>query len=253
MPDEVTTVSDISKDQSAMETKGKVHNHFEEHEDVSLMDRLGPGRGTNPGGIFKDHKTGEVLYVKLYRDSSQSSCEFIANKIYQILGAPVLEGSLAPNGDQIAYVTPYHEDLRKLPEERRVEAQKYFVAAAYLMDNDMVGIGPENPYGNLLVDKNGNFVLVDHGAALLFHGLIGRKEPTLLTDRMVSEINTMRMSRYNPRSKPIFESITRKEIERQAAEIILKITPEVIDEVVGASMLPDKDKEVVRNLLINRK
>lgn len=216
------------------------------------MEHIEEFMGTNSGGVFMDRKTGEFLYAKCYLDASQSSCEFIANKIYQAAGVPVLDGFLVKSAASIAYATPFKKDLRILPEKKRIKAQKIFIAACYLLDWDAVGTGPEDPYGNLREDGNGNLVLLDHGGSLLFRGLNGRKSLDEIAIIDVPEIDSMR-SDINPLSQEVFSGISDEEIKRQVVLLVTNVTPELINQVVDQSLIKEPEGRFIKELLIKRR
>lgn len=82
---------------------------------------------------------------------------------------------------------------------------------------------------------------------------MGRKEANWIADKHVLELNTMRSSYFNPKSKAIFGSITKDEVKMQVAELVEKVTPEVIEKVLAASMLPAREEQQVRSILLNRR
>ncbi len=224
---------------------------------VTTMEKVGHQMGTNLGGVYKDRETGLDYYIKRYSDRSQASCEWIANRIYKASGAPVLTGVLIPDGDSIAYATLFRQDFRKLPPERRKEAQSVFVAACYLLDWDAIGVGPENPYGNLQVDNQGQFQLVDHGGSLLFRGMhrygkSTRKNPSDLNPSAVGELESMRTG-INPISQEIFQGINPGEIRKQAHMLIQQVTPEFINSIVDQSGMNSVDARQVKDLLVGRR
>lgn len=228
-----------------------IDNGLETYGSVQDMEKIGDSKGTNEGGIYIDKKTNETLYVKRYEDQAQASCEFIANRIYEATGAPVFHGNLVGDEEGVAYATKYKADLRKLPEYKRAEAQKFFVASAYLMDWDAVGTGPESPFGNLQESNNGELALVDHGGSLLFSGLKGRKPADALNIE-VTELDTMRSS-INPLSKEVFEGISEAEMKRQAEVLVNTVSDSFIEQLIAESRLPRGDSEIVKTLLIKRR
>lgn len=221
-------------------------------KNVDAMEKISERLGTNPGGIFRDRKTGKKLYIKQYEDPEQAGCEFIANQIYKLLGAPVLNGILLDKESSPAYATEYQPDFRDLPKERRNEAKKFFVAIAYLADWDAVGTGPEHPYGNLQVNDKGELILIDHGGSLLFRGLQGRKDLKKLVSHDIPEINSMR-SNLNPLSKAIFGDITEDEISSQVKTLVEKLDDNRIREIVEEAGLSISTQKTVLNLLIGRR
>jgi len=211
--------------------------------------------GTNNGGVAVDSISGEILYAKEYRDAAQAGCEFIANRIYALMGVPVLRGVLIKNDERYAYATPYDQNLTKLPANRRKEVSSYLLVAAYLKDYDMVGIGPENPYGNLLQNKEGKIIILDHGAALLFRGLTGRKSKSWIEEQNVETVDLMRDPdvQYGKfkRSADVFGDVTDFELRSQAEAILKTITSAIIYEIVDASGLNENDKKVVIKILLD--
>lgn len=219
-------------------------------EPVEKLKMIKYSKGTNPGGVYIDSQ-GRELYVKRYSDPVQSACEFIANKIYAIGGVSVLHGDLIRDREKIAYITPYQRDFSNLSPDRRHLAKEIFVLSAFLLDWDAVGTGPENPYGNLQQNSNGKFFLVDHGGALLYRGLSGRKPSASLSFNYVPELRTLRTS-INPRAQAIFGTISDLEIKNQIESLINRVSDDSIRIIIKASMLGDESK-FVEQLLISRK
>lgn len=211
--------------------------------------------GTNNGGVAIDSKSQEILYAKEYRDAAQAGCEFIANRIYALMGVPVLRGVLIKNDLEYAYATPYDQNLTKLPADRRKEVSGFLLVAAYLKDYDIVGIGPENPYGNLMQNKEGKIIILDHGAALLFRGLTGRKSRLWIEEKNVETVDLMRdpNAQYGKfkRSADVFGNVTDIELRNQADVLLNTITSTIIYEIADASGLNENDKKDVIKLLLD--
>lgn len=233
----------------------EISNGYDKFGDVSTMRQIREKMGTNKGGVFEDSETETELYVKRYGDPLQTSCEFIANRIYALAGVRVPRGYVIKDGDSIAYATEFNRNLRELTSYRRGDARQLFVPAAYLLDWDAVGTGQEHPYGNLQEDRDtGDMMVVDHGGALFFKGLTGRKSDDSLQTARIAELDTLR-SDVNPLSKAIFENLTEEEITQQARKLTEALRDDgLIKEIVAQSRIEDPATvDAMINLLIKRR
>lgn len=226
-------------------------DYFSNFSDLKF---LSSSFGTNMGGIAYDSKTDETLYVKKYFDSAQASCEFVANRLYALMEVPVLRGVLIKSQDGFAYATPYNDRLKKLLPDKRKIITSYLLVAAYLKDYDIVGIGPENPFGNLMEDENGRVIIIDHGASLLFRGLTGRKSDSWTNEQNVETVDLMRDPNTQhgkfKRSADVFGDITDFDLVEQAANLINKITKTEIEIIINNSGLEKDDREKVEKILV---
>lgn len=176
--------------------------------DTAHFKSIGLSKGTMPGGFKVDPATGAEWYVKQAPNLEQAKNEKLTAELYKLFGVPVADVHLTTvggkpgiasrkiEGQQLSQVeTPYHE-IQDLHENYPIHA--------LLANHDAVGTGPENPLGNIIVDKNGRAHVIDTGGGLTYKGT-GSKKAEFTPE--VPELDTMRDPQYSHLSAQVFGGV----------------------------------------------
>lgn len=135
--------------------------------------QTGPAKGSNPGGSYKDPKTGDKWYVKRYANKDQAAAEQISNAVYRKLGATVPTSVLGDGGQ---FATKWEGGRQTLgsagiDKETANKILDHYAADAFLANWDAVGTG----HDNVLVADGKNPLRVDQGGTLTFRAQGGLK------------------------------------------------------------------------------
>lgn len=200
--------------------------------DISNIEMNGPNKGTNPGGFAVDKLTGEQLYVKHPPNEDAANNEMLVAQMYGLTGIPVADIKLGKGmkptivskivpGEQLSKADP--EDYAKLKHLR-----SNMVVDAWLRNWDSVGIGPENPFGNIMF-HDGVATRIDTGGGLRYRGSGSLKQNEFgKNEYVIDDINRMR---DGERSGIIFGEVTDDEL-KEGAQRVANVPPEKIFELV---------------------
>jgi len=194
--------------------------------------KISEAKGSNPGGIYEDPKTGERFYVKFPKSTLHGENEALASAIYEELGVrsvKVEQGEL--DGKPVTYtrmIDGAKSDLKdKLSDKFYMkQLQEGFAVDALLANWDVAGL----EYDNVVSDAEGLPVRVDPGGALLF-----RAQGTPKTDDQFNE------------NVPELDTFTDKNSSRPAAKIFSSMTAS--EKLDSAVKLSDLDDDVIDNLV----
>ena len=179
--------------------------------------QIGPQRGSNPGGLYRDTDTGEQWYIKTPPSAEHARNEVLAARLYQLAGADVPELRLTVLNGQPAVASRIVDDLVKAKTGKALAkvagAQDYFAVDAWLANWDVAGAS----FDNLLV-KGGKAVRVDTGGALRFRAQGGLKGKAW--GDTVAELDSLRASSTNPQTATVFGSMTREQLQDSARRLL---------------------------------
>lgn len=214
------------------------------YTDVTDWEHFGDTLGTNPGGFARDPKTGLEYYLKHPVSDDAAKNEMLAAKIYQLAGAPVADVSLARAtngklaiaskvvpGKQLSKYHGKYGDLEGLHDN--------VVLDAWLKNWDSVGIGPENPLGNVMW-KDGKAVRIDTGGALRYRGR-GELKKNPYGGDVIQDLE--RMLEPTSKSGQIFHGISVGDLER-GAERVAKVSDKDLAELVSKFGPDDFDEQM---------
>lgn len=153
------------------------------HFDHDEFERVGPQKGTNPGGTYRHKVTGEHHYIKypqaerrffpseeaaIAHQDKHARNEVLASHLYKRAGVPAAETKLVKRGNVTGVASKIVQGAKENPSAIRSGKPKGighgFGADAWLGNYDSVGYD----HDNMLVHPRGHVVRIDHGAALKF-------------------------------------------------------------------------------------
>ena len=210
--------------------------------------QIGPQRGSNPGGLYRDTETGQTWYVKTPPTLAHAQNEVLAAKLYQAAGVNVPELRLTTLNGQPAVASRIVDDLAKLGPDDLAKAQgvrEGFVADAWLANWDVVGA----TFDNLLV-RGGVAYRVDTGGALLFRAQ-GAAKGASFGDN-VTELKTFLDAAKNPNTARVFAGMTQQQLEA-GAKGVLAISDDAIRALVKQHGPAGELGDVLASRLIARK
>lgn len=189
--------------------------------------QIGPQRGSNPGGLYRDTDTGETWYIKTPPSAEHARNEVLAARLYQLAGADVPELRLTVLNGQPAVASRIVDDLAKAtPADlaKTAGALDHFATDAWLGNWDVVGA----TFDNLLV-KGGKAVRVDTGGALRFRAQGGLKGQAW--GNTVPELDSLRDAGLNPQAAKVFGKISSEQMKASATRLV-NIDRNAIDRLV---------------------
>lgn len=178
--------------------------------------QVGPQRGSNPGGLYRDTDTGETWYIKTPPSAEHARNEVLAAKLYQLAGADVPELRLTTLGGQPAVASRIVDDLVKTDGKtlaKTAGATDHFATDAWLANWDVAGA----TFDNLLV-KAGKAMRVDTGGALRFRAQGGLKGQAF--GNVVKELDSLRSSATNAQTAAVFGKMTQAELNASAQRLL---------------------------------
>ena len=159
-----------------------------------------PG-GSSPGGIYQN-KEGEKFLIKMYDDPDQVVNEIIANRFYRVLDITVPAMQIIKDGDKLYLGSPYIENLQTkgntpLGPSGINQLGQIYPAAAFIQDNDVVGIDVSNIQFTKQSANTGKLfgaIPIDHGGAFFFKAMGDKKGYTGDADALDSFLD----AKYDP-------------------------------------------------------
>lgn len=225
--------------------------------DFSNFEKVSGPLGSNPGGVYKDPKTGEQYYVKI-QDKDRGNNERLASAIYKEAGLGSLEvkdGTL--DGKPITY-TEWKEGLTPLfgpkandlgyskRQEALDSAKDGYLIDAWIANWDIVGEGRDN----ISTDGDSNPIRLDAGGALLYRARGSRKGSAFGNE--VVELETFKDS-SNTAELMYGNMYLFPRAERNSYEKLKAISPDRIDQLVDQYISnPDDNKELKDKLKARR-
>ena len=240
-----------------VELESKSDTADQDSIDFSSFEKVSGPLGSNPGGVYKDPKTGEQYYVKI-QDEDRGNNERLASAIYKEAGLGSLEvkdGTL--DGNPVTY-TEWRENLiplfgsqsDKLRFTERQDAldtaRDGYLIDAWIANWDIVGEGLDN----ISADKDGNPVRLDAGGALLYRARGSKKGDSFGNE--VVELDTFR-DPSNTAERMYGSMYLFPRAERESYEKLKAITPERIDQLVDQYISNSSDNQELKNKLKARR
>jgi hypothetical protein len=216
--------------------------------DFSAFEKVSEKLGSNPGGIYKDPKTGKQYYVKI-QDKDRGNNEALGSALYREAGLDILKvdhGTL--NGEPVTYtewregLTPISKSIGSIDPDSPV--MDGFAVDAWLANWDVVGTG----YDNLSFDKDGNPVRLDSGGSLLYRAR-GARKGEAFGDK-VGELDTFRDTSNT--TGELYKDISPSALQRSVKKLEA-ITPERIDELVDEYISNPADNAELKEKLKARR
>lgn len=205
--------------------------------DIGCMERVGGQLGTNPAGIYRD-SDGQRYYVKILETPMHARNEFLAAKLYQLAGAPVLNylHSIDPCQIVTCWVELDKKNISQFSESERRQAQRWFAVHAWTANWDAAGFDGDNQGV-----ANGQVLTLDVGGALEFRAYGDPKGKAFGTS--VEELNVLRNDPNNPHAIKLFSDMTPEQLH-DSIQSVIKIPDEKINDVIiengGSKKLVDK-------------
>lgn len=178
--------------------------------------QIGPQRGSNPGGLYRDSDTGEAWYIKVPASVEQARNEVLAARLYQLAGADVPELRLTTLNGKPAVASRIVDDLVKVDGKalaKAAGARDHFATDAWLANWDVAGA----TFDNLLL-KGGKAFRVDTGGALRFRAQGGAKGAAW--GDTVAELDSLRNKATNPQTAAIFGGMGREQMQDSARRVL---------------------------------
>jgi hypothetical protein len=194
--------------------------------DTAAMQKVGRQMGSNPGGLYED-KNGRRFYVKRLETPAHALNEFLAAKLYQLAGAPVLTYVRTKEPNQVATVFAglAKKHVPHLSASERRQAQRWLGVHAWTANWDAAGFDGDNQG---VVD--GVVTTLDVGGALEFRAQGDPKGKAFGT--CVNEIDTLRSDPDNPYAVRLFGDMSPAGIN-EAIAVVTRIPDDEIRRVIG--------------------
>lgn len=216
----------------------------------AALTQIGPQRGSNPGGLFKDTDTGVDWYIKQPSNPDVARNEVLAAKLYELAGVDVPELHLITFNGVESIASRIVDGLAKGSAADLAKAAGTadgFVVDAWLANWDVIGLG----YDNLLL-KGARAFRVDTGGALRYRAQGGLKGAAWGDD--VPELESLRDPSLNRQAQSVFGNLTADQIEASAVRV-LSVTEDQIRQVVKSygPTDPAENAALVSRLIARRK
>lgn len=189
--------------------------------------QIGEQAGSNPGGKFKDDKGGE-WYVKFPADADIAKNEFLADKLYELLGVAGPKSFIVSRGGKIGVAHKW-VNLKKSNASglSKLDGSKAALPIdAWLANWDVVGAA----HDNLQVGPDGKAFRVDAGGSLLYRAQGGPKGAAFGND--VTELESMQDAKTNPQAASVFAGTTKADMAWGLGQLA-KLKPSQIESLVG--------------------
>jgi hypothetical protein len=198
--------------------------------DISKWKKVSGNKGSNPGGQYLDEK-GDTHYVKLQKSNDHAKNEFLAARLFEAAGSPVLNTRLVDLGGgklgtETAWKDKTNIDLND--KAHREMAQENFATNAWLANWDAIGMGQhENDWNQAIVD--GKMTTVDPGGSMIFRAQGGPKGAAW--GDSVGEWDTRRHGN-NPQANKAYGGMTNRQLRDSVLKVV-KIPDKTIRELTN--------------------
>jgi len=236
---------------SPEDKEGYFTDHPEGHGsvvDTSKCKKVHHALGSNPGGIYEDHK-GNHWYVKHSPTSDHAKNEITAHHLYSLGGVKTPSLYLAKTKDgKLGVASPMkHLELFKRGRKEDINnIQKHFATHSWLANWDNIGLEDDNQAR----DKEGKMNTVDVGGSLLYRAQGSPKGSAW--GNKVNEWHNLRDENKNYESGSVYGKMTPSQLKTSAKDVVsiphYKIK-EIVDKFGPGT---PKDKENLTNTLIAR-
>jgi hypothetical protein len=219
---------------------------------AGTFEKVGPQKGSNPGGVYQDPKTGEQWYVKVPKSRDHADNEILAARLYELAGVPVPEirPTMIEGKPAIASkIIPGTEAGKFQPQPwLKNEIGKDMPVDAWLANWDAIGTGKDNV---IFDNATGRAHRIDMGGSLRYRAQGAPKGDKFGSD--VSELKTFLDPKINPDAADIFGGVD-KGITFDAVKRLEQIEPGQIAELVDKWGPRDQAEKVkLFNTLVERK
>jgi hypothetical protein len=180
------------------------------------FEQIGPQRGSNPGGLYRDKLTGEEFYIKFPKSEARADNEILASKLYELAGVNAAQVTKLVDADgRIGVASKIVPDVKSVGADikKAKGAKDGFAADAWLANWDAVGAG----FDNLLIDLAGDAIRVDVGGSLLFRAQGGAKGA--MFGEEVTELFTLRDKNINPQAAAVFGDMTPAALKKSLKKV----------------------------------
>lgn len=143
--------------------------------------------GSTRPAVLRDLRSGKCKVLKLGgKDPNHIISEFLSCKLYEAVGAPILETELVSLGDRPGMMTEYVDQPERFAVEnlRLAEDFRRFVAMDFLLGNWDI-VKPAN-----WIKRGGRYFRLDNGGALIFKAQGGLKTPEEWGPDKIQEMDT---------------------------------------------------------------
>lgn len=200
--------------------------------DGATWKKVGGKLGTEKGGTYELY--GEKYYVKIPDNPDRAFNENLAQKLYGMANAGVVDGNIVDINGKKGYATKWEDAAKPSWGQQSIKnkAADDFAVHAWLNNRDAIGAGSENPMDNIKVVKNtGQLKAVDVGGALDYKGGGGGgKKPF---GKEAAEWEGLRDPKINPTMAEVFGKMTPDQL-RVSAQKLAAFTDTDIENMVGA-------------------
>lgn len=216
--------------------------------------------GEYPGGTqgaqwYLDKKSGDRFITKTYEKAGEKATdrcatEFIANRIYNMMGIPAQETYLVDGkvvSREIKGMTGYNYSLGN-PKDfcQHQDIKNGFIVDAWLANWDVFGL----EYDNVFRTKDGRMVRLDAGGTMFFRAM-GASKPSF-SNEAVTEVETMRNPNMAKQAGIVYQNfVTDNDVKEQVSELNKVMTDEVISALVKTSGISNPD--LIITALISRR
>ena len=212
--------------------------------------------GTAPGGVITG-PDGAKYYVKHGREG-QHVVESLANDIYRQAGIAVPETQLINYGGKVAHASKLVDNPETDPSGESLsnvaDIQEGFFVDCLLGNHDFIGVGPENPHGNIVKSSDGRHYRIDNGGSMYLSGTGAQKNYGKATDMKapLQELTGFRDPDINPRAAKAFESMSHETLHK-AFENLTKLNNTTLARLVHESGIPPYKMQEMTEALISRR
>jgi len=217
--------------------------------DPAKLTQIGPQRGSNPGGLYRDTDTGMQWYVKQPASAEIAANEVLAGKLYELAGVDVPELHLITLNGKTSIASRIVDGLTKAAAPDLAKAAgtaEGFAVDAWLANWDVVGLG----FDNLLL-RGSRAMRVDTGGALRYRAQ-GSLKGSAWGDT-VTELESLRDASLNRQSAQVFGRLTDQQIE-DGVVTVLRVKDRDIEALVDELGPRDaRERAALAERLIARK
>lgn len=216
-------------------------------ERAKFLEKVSEALGSAYGGWYEDRETKERYYLKFYENPDQAKVEYVANKIYERLGLPVVESELVEIEGKLAIANREvtgAEFVSKSDLQKSKEIKDGFIADAYLANWDVIGLA----FDNIVKGADGRFYRIDNGGSLFFRA---RGEIKEYSPDFIPELVNMTNPDFS--SGQIFASLSEFEKKQQAEKLIEKLDDEFLETTVKRAGFKKAEAEALLFCLKERK
>lgn len=208
------------------------------------LEKVGDQLGSNPGGVYKNKKTGEKHYVKFYKNGDQAKSEALTAKIHEHMGIHTLKPEYKNIDGKHAVVTQWNDKLQKmkphhfesLTKDQQHDIGKMYHAAILTKNWDIVGLDHDNIEAH---KETGKLHSVDAGGTFKFRAQGGHKDYGSDVDEKQSLI-----SRPGEASTHVFSHVFKHnpEAKKHGLEAVRKMDMNHIKGLFKSSGLHDHEE-----------